>query len=281
MSELGDVAKLLHDPMTEGIYADLSDFFDAPEPKSFITINLLGNGIEALEKANVEWGLAMSQAEIQYLADAYTSIQRNPTDVELVMFSQVNSEHCRHKIFNADWIVDGKASEKSLFQMIRNTYQSNPDGVCVAYSDNSGVLLGKSGEWWEVSQDDSKQYKNTETRLDLLCKVETHNHPTAFLHSGAATGVGGEIRDEGATGIGGRSKAGLSAFMVSHLKIDSLKQGGKRSMNHTQNVLPLLYRSCLKPLLEVPLLVMSLDAHNSQGSFEHLKSNIQATTGLP
>ena len=226
ISELGDEAKLLHDPMTEGIYKDLSDFFDAPEPKSFKIIDLLENGIEALEKANVEWGLAMSKAEIHYLADAYTSIQRNPTDIELVMFSQVNSEHCRHKIFNADWIIDGKASEKSLFQMIRNTYQSNPDGVCVAYSDNSGVLHGKSGEWWEVSQDDSKQYKNTETRLDLICKVETHNHPTAISpFPGAATGVGGEIRDEGATGIGGRSKAGLSAFMVSHLKIDSLKQG--------------------------------------------------------
>ena len=226
VSELGNEAKLLHDPMTEGIYTDLSDFFDAPEPTSFKTINLLENGIQALEKANIEWGLAMSQDEIQYLADAYSSIQRNPTDVELVMFSQVNSEHCRHKIFNADWIVDGKPSQQSLFQMIRNTYKLNPNGVCVAYSDNSGVLLGKSGDWWEVTQDDSKQYKNTNTRLDLLCKVETHNHPTAISpFPGAATGVGGEIRDEGATGIGGRSKAGLSAFMVSHLKIDSLKQG--------------------------------------------------------
>lgn len=226
INELGDEAKLLHDPMTEGIYTDLNDFFDAPEPTSYKTINLLENGIQALEKANIEWGLAMSQAEIQYLADAYTSIQRNPTDVELVMFSQVNSEHCRHKIFNADWIIDGQPSQQSLFEMIRNTYKLNPEGVCVAYSDNSGVLLGKSGSWWEVNQDASKQYRNTNTRLDLLCKVETHNHPTAISpFPGAATGVGGEIRDEGATGIGGRSKAGLSAFMVSHLKIDSLKQG--------------------------------------------------------
>ena len=133
--------------------------------------------------------------------------------------------------------------------MIRNTYQSNPDGVCVAYSDNSGVLLGKSGEWWEVSQDDSKQYKNSETRLDLLCKVETHNHPTAISpFPGAATGVGGEIRDEGATGIGGRSKAGLSAFMVSHLKIDSLKQGWERSMNHTKTL-----ATPLQIMLEAPI----------------------------
>lgn len=250
VSELGDEAKLLHDPMTEGIYTDLNDFFDAPEPTSYKTINLLENGIQALEKANIEWGLAMSQAEIQYLADAYTSIQRNPTDVELVMFSQVNSEHCRHKIFNADWIVHGQPSQQSLFQMIRNTYKLNPEGVCVAYSDNSGVLLGKSGQWWEVTQDDSKHYRNTDTRLDLLCKVETHNHPTAISpFPGAATGVGGEIRDEGATGIGGRSKAGLSAFMVSHLKIDSLKQGWE-TQNETH---PKRLATPLQIMLEAPI----------------------------
>jgi phosphoribosylformylglycinamidine synthase len=250
VSELGDEAKLLHDPMTEGIYTDLNDFFDAPEPTSYKTINLLENGIQALEKANIEWGLAMSQAEIRYLADAYTSIQRNPTDVELVMFSQVNSEHCRHKIFNADWIVDGQPSQQSLFQMIRNTYKLNPEGVCVAYSDNSGVLLGKSGQWWEVTQDDSKHYRNTDTRLDLLCKVETHNHPTAISpFPGAATGVGGEIRDEGATGIGGRSKAGLSAFMVSHLKIDSLKQGWE-TQNETH---PKRLATPLQIMLEAPI----------------------------
>tara|TARA_B100001093_G_scaffold208303_2_gene200131 strand:- start:855 stop:4745 length:3891 start_codon:yes stop_codon:yes gene_type:complete len=223
--ELGTALKFLYDPMTEGVYTDLSDFFHKQSPSSYKTIPLLEDGIQALKNANLEWGLAMSADEIQYLFDAYTQIKRNPTDVELVMFSQVNSEHCRHKIFNADWNVDGVASDHSLFQMIRNTYKENPEGVCTAYSDNSGVLQGKDGDWWEVTQDDSKSYRKTKTRLDLLCKVETHNHPTAISpFPGAATGVGGEIRDEGATGIGGRSKAGLSAFMVSHLNIESLKQ---------------------------------------------------------
>ena len=215
----------LYDPMTEGVYLSLEDFFECPKPSSFKTIPLLEEGRKALEIANIEQGLAMSDDEIQYLFDAYTKIKRNPSDVELVMFSQVNSEHCRHKIFNADWIVDGTRSEHSLFQMIKNTYKKNPEDVCTAYSDNSGVLLGKDGDWWQVSSDASKQYTKSKTRLDLLCKVETHNHPTAISpYPGAATGVGGEIRDEGATGIGGRSKAGLSAFMVSHLNIDSLRQ---------------------------------------------------------
>lgn len=222
---LNEGLHLLHDPMTEGIYLELDDFFESPDPSSFETIPLLEDGIEALEKANVERGLAMSEAEIDYLYEAYSKIERNPTDVELVMFSQVNSEHCRHKIFNADWVIDGTPSTHSLFQMIRNTYKENPEGVCTAYSDNSGVLQGKDGAWWQVSGDATRKYTQSETRLDLLCKVETHNHPTAISpYPGAATGVGGEIRDEGATGIGGRSKAGLSAFMVSHLNIDSLKQ---------------------------------------------------------
>ena len=211
--------------MTEGVYTELSDFFNVQEPISFNTLKLLEDGKAALTKANIELGLAMSNAEIDYLYEAYKNIKRNPTDVELVMFSQVNSEHCRHKIFNANWIIDGKPCNHSLFQMIKNTFEKNPQGVCIAYSDNSGVLEGKKGAWWEVSQNSSKLFRETETRLDLLCKVETHNHPTAISpFPGAATGVGGEIRDEGATGIGGRSKAGLSAYMVSHLNISDYKQ---------------------------------------------------------
>lgn len=169
--------------------------------------------------------------EIDYLVAAYQKMERDPTDAELVMFSQVNSEHCRHKIFNADWIVDGEQSERSLFKMIRNTHALNPDGVLVAYSDNSGVLEGAPGDWWEVDQnaalngDGSFAYKKTPTQLDILCKVETHNHPTAISpFPGAATGVGGEIRDEGATGIGGRPKAGLAAFMVSNLEVPGYTQ---------------------------------------------------------
>jgi len=221
IEDLGFALFALHDRMTEAVYDDVSDFFRHFDPAPLRTVPLTAEGPEAFRKANIDWGLAMSPGEIDYLAAAYQRMERDPTDAELVMFSQVNSEHCRHKIFNADWIVDGEASERSLFEMIRNTHELNPDGVLVAYSDNSGVLEGFPGDWWEVDQrDGSFEYKKTPTTLDILCKVETHNHPTAISpFPGAATGVGGEIRDEGATGIGGRSKAGLAAFMTSNLRV--------------------------------------------------------------
>ncbi|NCG08192.1 MAG: phosphoribosylformylglycinamidine synthase [Verrucomicrobia bacterium] len=218
--ELGPALQVLHDRMTEAVYEELSDFFADHKPAPHRIVPLLAEGVQALHRANIDWGLAMSAEEIDYLANAYQGIGRDPTDVELVMFSQVNSEHCRHKIFNADWIVDGERSEQSLFKMIRNTHALNPEGVLVAYSDNSGVLEGVPGEWWEVDPQGEHAYRKTKTTLDILCKVETHNHPTAISpFPGAATGVGGEIRDEGATGIGGRPKAGLSAFVTSHLQI--------------------------------------------------------------
>jgi len=221
LKELGPALLLLHDRMTEGVYDDLSDFFAHPEPAPLRTVPLMAEGPEAFRRANVEWGLAMSPEEIDYLVDAYLKMERDPTDAELVMFSQVNSEHCRHKIFNADWVVDGRESSSSLFDMIRNTHKRHPDGTLVAYADNSGVLEGVSADWWEADPEGDHAYRKTPTLLDILCKVETHNHPTAISpFPGAATGVGGEIRDEGATGIGGRSKAGLSAFMVSHLRLD-------------------------------------------------------------
>ncbi|MEO0508653.1 MAG: phosphoribosylformylglycinamidine synthase [Verrucomicrobiota bacterium] len=221
IEDLGLALLALHDRMTEAVYDDVSDFFRHFEPAPLRTVPLMAEGPESFAKANVDWGLAMSPEEIDYLVKAYQQMERDPTDAELVMFSQVNSEHCRHKIFNADWIVDGEQSERSLFKMIRNTHALNPDGVLVAYSDNSGVLEGAPGDWWEVDQQNgSFAYKKTASQLDILCKVETHNHPTAISpFPGAATGVGGEIRDEGATGIGGRPKAGLSAFMVSNLEV--------------------------------------------------------------
>lgn len=210
---------VLHDRMTEAVYSDVDDLFQHPEPAPLRTVSLMADGPEALQKANTEWGLAMSPEEIDYLVAAYQQMQRDPTDAELVMFSQVNSEHCRHKIFNAEWTIDNQTEAHSLFQMIRNTHAKNPEGVLVAYSDNSGVLQGSPGEWWEVDPKENT-YRKTASQLDILCKVETHNHPTAISpFPGAATGVGGEIRDEGATGIGGRPKAGLSAFMVSNLNI--------------------------------------------------------------
>jgi phosphoribosylformylglycinamidine synthase len=226
IEDLGLALLALHDRMTEAVYDDVSDFFRHFEPATLRTVPLMAEGPESFYKANVDWGLAMSPEEIDYLVAAYQKMERDPTDAELVMFSQVNSEHCRHKIFNADWIVDGEKSERSLFKMIRNTHALNPDGVLVAYSDNSGVLEGFPGDWWEVDQQDgSFAYKKTASQLDILCKVETHNHPTAISpFPGAATGVGGEIRDEGATGIGGRPKAGLAAFMVSNLEIPGYPQ---------------------------------------------------------
>ncbi len=210
---------LLHDRMTEGVYIDLSDVFLHIPPAQMKTVDILKGGRDALRKANIEWGLALSDDEIDYLYHAFSTIKRNPTDVELVMFGQVNSEHCRHKIFNADWIVDGVKSPKSLFGMIRNTHDKNHDGVVVAYNDNASIVEGFMDEWLLVDPR-TKQYRYEKGMVDMIMKVETHNHPTAISpYPGAATGVGGEIRDETATGIGGRSKAGLSAFMVSNLRV--------------------------------------------------------------
>ena len=214
------VLHLVHDRMTEGVYLDVADMFAHVDPAEYVEVDVLGSGRVALARANVGMGLALSEDEIDYLFDAYTAIQRNPTDVELVMFGQVNSEHCRHKIFNADWLVDGREQPRSLFGMIRNTHETRPDGVLVAYRDNSGVLEGFPDEWFEVCRDGTRVYGYSPDQVDMVMKVETHNHPTAISpYPGAATGVGGEIRDEAATGRGGKTKAGLSAFMVSNLRV--------------------------------------------------------------
>ncbi len=225
INNIGSAADRLHDRMTEGIYSDVSDLFDHMEPAPFVTVDVLGKGIAALREANTSMGLALSDDEIEYLAAAYKSIQRNPTDVELVMFGQVNSEHCRHKIFNADWIVDGEQQAKSLFGMIRNTHALHPGNTLIAYKDNSGVIEGFEDKWFQPCRHDgSNIYEFDCGQIDMLMKVETHNHPTAISPlPGAATGVGGEIRDECATGIGGKSKAGLSAFMVSNLRVPGFK----------------------------------------------------------
>ncbi len=210
---------VMHDRMTEGIYTDLSDFFAMDEPARGRTFDVLGDGIAALETANKEMGLALSEDEITYLAEAYIREGKNPTDTELVMFGQVNSEHCRHKIFNADWIIDGKKQDTTLFKMIRHTHAMHPQGTLVAYSDNSGVIEGFKGQAFECDAT-SYEYGFNEDQIDILMKVETHNHPTAISpFSGAATGVGGEIRDEAATGLGSKTKAGISGFMTSNLRI--------------------------------------------------------------
>ena len=220
LDALQPVLHLLHDRMTEGVYTDISDIFRHVEPTPYVAVDVLAEGRQALERANVEMGLALSDDEIGYLCDAYRAIERNPTDVELVMFGQVNSEHCRHKIFNAEWVLDGQKRDRSLFAMIRNTHETHPEGTLVAYKDNSGVLEGFEDEWFAVRRDGENVYHRDRGRVDMVMKVETHNHPTAISpYPGAATGVGGEIRDESATGTGSKSKAGLCAFMVSNLRV--------------------------------------------------------------
>ncbi|MEI6788947.1 MAG: phosphoribosylformylglycinamidine synthase [bacterium] len=219
-AQLHAALHLIHDRMTEGVYEDLSDIFQHIPPAPLVSVDILKGGLPALQQANVTLGLALSDEEIQYLFDAFTQLKRNPTDVELVMFGQVNSEHCRHKIFKADWVIDGKPQTTSLFDMIRNTHRLHPQGTLLAYEDNSSVIEGFPGNWYEAHPTGSNHYGSLPEQIDILMKVETHNHPTAISpYPGAATGVGGEIRDEGATGIGGRPKAGLSAFLVSNLRI--------------------------------------------------------------
>ena len=220
IEDAGPALPLLHDRMTQGIYLAVVDLFHRVEPAGLETYDVLRKGRTALVEANQCMGLALNDEEIDYLFDAYRRIARNPTDVELLMFGQVNSEHCRHKIFNADWTIDGTRRPHSLFDMIRNTHAVHPDGTLVAYSDNSAVMEGGEQDWFTVSREAGRVYEFRRCAVDILMKVETHNHPTAIApYPGAATGVGGEIRDESATGTGGKSKAGLCAFMVSNLRI--------------------------------------------------------------
>jgi phosphoribosylformylglycinamidine synthase len=210
---------VLFDRMTEGLYDNLDDLFEHRPPAPGRAFNVLGRGRAALDEANRDMGLALSDDEIRYLCDNYTKAGRNPTDTELVMFGQVNSEHCRHKIFNAEWIIDGDKKEQTLFQMIRHTHACTPEGTLVAYKDNSGVMEGFKAVGFEVAPE-SRAYRFAEDQIDILMKVETHNHPTAISpFPGAATGVGGEIRDEAATGTGSKSKAGVAGFMVSNLRV--------------------------------------------------------------
>lgn len=229
IEELRPGLSALFDRMTEGLYTDLSDFFEAQPPAPGRTFDVLSEGSAALEKANKTLGLAMSKDEIEYLVEAYTKADRNPTDTELVMFGQVNSEHCRHKIFNAEWVIDGEAKESSLFGMIKGTHKAHPEGTLLAYKDNSSVVEGFEADQFTIDPK-SKRYEYTKQQMDLLMKVETHNHPTAISpFPGAATGVGGEIRDESATGVGSRSKAGLAGFMVSNLRIPGHEQPWEKS----------------------------------------------------
>jgi len=216
----------IHDRMTESVLNALDDaqaLFHHIEPRPLASVDLQGGGREALVRANTEMGLALSADEIDYLHDNYARMGRNPIDVELMMFAQANSEHCRHKIFNADWVIDGEKQERSLFGMIRTTHEKNPQGTVVAYSDNSSVIEGAAIE--RFYPDATQGYGFQQELTHILMKVETHNHPTAISpFPGAATGSGGEIRDEGATGRGAKPKAGLAGYSVSNLRIPGFEQ---------------------------------------------------------
>jgi phosphoribosylformylglycinamidine synthase len=222
-----DLLPYLHDRMTETILAEGTDvgiIFATHSPAPLVHVPLMTEGRAALESANGELGLALSPDEIDYLADIFTRARRDPTDAELMMFAQANSEHCRHKIFNATWSVDGTEVPHSLFGMIRQTFDASPAGVLSAYKDNSAVIEGGQGRRQLVDAS-SGAYDYREEDIHILMKVETHNHPTAISpFPGAATGSGGEIRDEGATGRGASPKAGLTGFSVSHLRIPGFEQ---------------------------------------------------------
>jgi phosphoribosylformylglycinamidine synthase len=240
----------LHDPMTEAVIHDLNDagrLFARAEPVRFGVIDLLAGGRMRLEQANRDMGLALSDDEIDYLLHNFKRLKRNPTDVELMMFAQANSEHCRHKIFNAQWTIDGEPQPHTLFQMIRNTHAKNPGKVLLAYRDNAAVTRGYHGH--RFLPDSRHCYSNTAENVHLVLKVETHNHPTGISpYPGAATGAGGEIRDEGATGRGVKPKAGLTGFSVSNLRIPDFVQPWEQDHGH-----PVRMASALDIMIEGPI----------------------------
>ena len=226
-----EVKQVLHDRMTESVFNHINDaaaLFVETEPKPLNSIDILGEGKAALVKANSEFGFALSDEEIDYLTEAFIKLGRNPHDIELMMFAQANSEHCRHKIFGSEWTIDGEVQPLSLFQMIKNTYKESPTDVLSAYKDNASVIVGFDTQRFYPKKDAATGhyvYKYKSQAAHILMKVETHNHPTAIApFAGAATGSGGEIRDEGATGRGGKPKAGLTGFTVSNLNIPGFEQ---------------------------------------------------------
>ena len=229
--QLQEFIKLIHDRMSQTVM--VGDAFNPQvlfvdlEPQALRTVAILEEGASALEKANADWSLALSEDEVEYLVAAFIKLQRNPTDVELMMFAQANSEHCRHKIFNAAWTVDGEAKDKTLFGMVRDTHKNNPRGTVVAYADNAAIMEGAESTRFFAPKRPNGDfiYQGKKRLTHTLMKVETHNHPTAVApFPGASTGSGGEIRDEGATGRGANPKAGLTGFTVGNLQIDNLKE---------------------------------------------------------
>ena len=254
-SQLAAVAALLHDRMTEAVLSapeQAQSLFAREAPRPLRRVSL-AEGRDALLRADAELGLALSADEIDYLLAAYRKLGRDPSDVELMMFAQANSEHCRHKIFNADWIIDGERQPKSLFAMIRNTHARAPEGVLSAYRDNAAVIEGSHGERW-FPDPATRVYRAHPEPIDILMKVETHNHPTAISpFPGASTGSGGEIRDEGATGIGAKPKAGLVGFSTSHLRLPGFAQPWETAPGVADLGKPGRIASALDIMLEGPI----------------------------
>jgi len=248
--ELKAILEFVMDKMTESYLENIEEsklLFNELKPRNFNSIDILNNGESAIFKANIELGLALSDSEINYLFDRFTRLERNPRDIELMMFAQANSEHCRHKIFNADWTIDSEKQAVSLFGMIKNTYHQNPDGLLSVYSDNSAVMTGYKSNYFEPNEEGI--YKTTTAQKAVLMKVETHNHPTAIAPDpGAATGSGGEIRDEGATGRGSKPKAGLCGFSVSNLKIPNLTHDWEKDYGK-----PTQIASALDIMIDAPI----------------------------
>ncbi|RMG51666.1 MAG: phosphoribosylformylglycinamidine synthase [Gammaproteobacteria bacterium] len=276
------ISALLHDRMTETVMRSLDDavvLFDHSEPKPLRTIDISGDAKAALEQANREMGLALSEDEIEYLVENYRALGRNPTDVELMMFAQANSEHCRHKIFNASWIIDGQPQDKTLFGMIRNTYNKNPQGILSAYCDNASVIEGFRAPRFMPDPLDGR-YRSIEEDLHILMKVETHNHPTAISpFPGAATGSGGEIRDEGATGNGSRPKAGLCGFSVSNLRIPGFEQPWEANFGRPGRIV-----SALDIMIEGPIGAAAFNNEfgrpNIAGYFRTYEERVPGPTGM-
>ncbi len=249
-AERKTVAGLVHDRMTESVLAGFDtagELFRHFEPKPLNTVDVLAGGKPALVEANGSLGLALSDDEVDYLLDVCTRAGRNPTDVELMMFAQANSEHCRHKIFNASWVIDGEAKDKTLFGMIRETHAANPQGTVMAYADNASIIEGATIPRFYPDADHGYSYKEELTHI--LTKVETHNHPTAISpFPGASTGSGGEIRDEGATGKGSKPKAGLCGFSVSNLNLPDAPQPWEKAYGRPSRI-----ASALDIMLEGPI----------------------------
>jgi len=245
------LAARIHDRMTQVVFPDLAScaaLFRHESPRPLTSVPVLAQGRAALVAANKSLGLALAEDEIDYLVAAFTKLGRDPHDVELMMFAQANSEHCRHKIFNASWEIDGQPRDRSLFQMIKNTYQLHSDGIISAYKDNAAVLVGSKGGRFYVDPQTGEYAAHAED-IHVLCKVETHNHPTAISpFPGAATGSGGEIRDEGATGRGAKPKAGLVGFTVSNLKLPGAVQPWEKDFGKPGRIV-----SALDIMIEGPL----------------------------